>query len=351
MASTQSPSSGNTLRLPHPFLTTYSINPTTQSLEDRKLIQLVLSSTQPANSNPLPATTGPLHNNSLFFTDLRLLQNGARPAENINTPWGRARRSPESTFHWTSSSAPTIGQLWLLVYGIFTLHPDVETFRLKLSGASSSSLVPQLTATQLAIPHPANTTTSEPVGPSELLVLRSTFWQGAASPFGSRPVWALELPTDLANPGTFIAPLSNFPLAVEYTTTTKFPHERVHTRHPVRPAKPQRGSLIYSRYIPHLDEMFSMVASTTTTLSTFNSSTTGKTTLAFPRAGTKPALSTSIVNTSAVSTKTLTPLPCSQNGTTRFLHTLKFTGQRKTIWVLTTMLEILIVEGIVWSVM
>ncbi|TGZ81720.1 aerobactin siderophore biosynthesis protein iucB [Ascodesmis nigricans] len=253
----EAPASGTVLKLPHPYLTSYNIAPSSKQHENRKLLQISHQGA-PANAAPLPA---PLHNDSLFFSNLTFLKNGQRPAESINTPWGRARRSPESVFHWTSSSAPTLGQVWLAIYAIFTVWPEFEYFRLRLDGAGKDEVAQGLQDLLMAIPHPENMTTQDDpkTVPNELLVLRSTFWQGAGSPFGARPIWALELPTSSTGPGS-VKPLSNYPLAVEYTTTTKFPETRVHIRHPVRPAKPQPGSVIYSRYVPHLEENFNMVA-------------------------------------------------------------------------------------------
>jgi hypothetical protein len=100
----------------------------------------------------------------------------------------------------------------------------------------------------LAVDHPVSASDS----PEELLFLRTTFWQGAGSPFGPRPAW---LPEDPAAPLS----LSSFPLAPLNFTMTSEPGA-THVWHPRRPAKPRPGSVIYSRWIPHLRETFSMVA-------------------------------------------------------------------------------------------
>lgn len=121
----------------------------------------------------------------------------------------------------------------------------MELCRLTLDGTGKESLAKQLKAVLLATDHPAN---GEAV--DELLLLRSTFWQGAGSPFGPQSAWIPEDDT----PETPKA-LSSYPLT---------PYENVMTNgtawHPRRPAKPRPGSVIYSRYIPHLKENFSMIA-------------------------------------------------------------------------------------------
>ncbi|KAL8388208.1 hypothetical protein RB599_003108 [Gaeumannomyces hyphopodioides] len=94
---------------------------------------------------------------------------------------------------------------------------------------------------------PAAATGGEAAAP-ELLVLRSAFWQGAASPFGPRPVWA----PDEAGVSGYPAPALDHQLTDEPGTALCW--------HPRRPAKPRPGSVVYSRYVPHLRETFSMVA-------------------------------------------------------------------------------------------
>lgn len=178
-----------------------------------------------------------------------------------NTPWARARRSSAITFTWTSVEPPTIAQLWLLIYSCFTVHYTEESIRLNLVGTQTALIRNELIGVGLAIFHPVpfNTTpaadTWAPLKEHELIILRSSFWQGAGSPFGPRSAW---LPAEIES---IRQPLHAFPLPpTTQTLTTKFPSARIHTLHPIRPAKPTPGSIIYSRYIPHLDENFSMVA-------------------------------------------------------------------------------------------
>ena len=90
-----------------------------------------------------------------------------------------------------------------------------------------------------------------------LIVSQSTFWQGAGSALGVRDPWA---PVAHICPGLPKSP-DAFPLApLQCTFTTGFPESRIHARHPVRPLKSAPGFIFYSRYIPHLDELFSIVA-------------------------------------------------------------------------------------------
>ncbi|ETS83919.1 hypothetical protein PFICI_05795 [Pestalotiopsis fici W106-1] len=233
------------LKLPHPYLTPYVLAKSSKANKSAPFFQA--KPQQVANGKDLPE---PLHNTSLFFTEPTDLKSSERPAESNNTPWGRARRSPSSTFLWEGAEAPTLGQAWLLVYILFTVRPQMEYCRLTLEGAGKESLATQLKSVLLAIDHPANPETAE----DELLLLRSTFWQGAGSPFGPRTAW---IPED-DEPET-PKPLSSYPLTPYENTMTSEPNT-VLTWHPRRPAKPRPGSVIYSRYIPHLKENFSMVA-------------------------------------------------------------------------------------------
>lgn len=232
------------LRLPHPYQTPYGLVKTSQTTEGS--IQLFQIKTLSVDSkSALPPET--LHNDRLFFTEPVDLKSSERPPESNNTPWSRARRSPCSTWVWDGETAPTLGQAWLLIYMLFTLRPSMEGFRLLLSGTGKEDLAKQLKTVLLAIDHPIATGLTD-----ELLVPRSTFWQGAGSPFGPRTAW---IPEDtIAN-----KPFSSYPITPLENVMTAEPGQ-VLTWHPRRPAKPRPGSVIYSRWIPHLRENFSMVA-------------------------------------------------------------------------------------------
>ncbi|KAK3347962.1 acyl-CoA N-acyltransferase [Neurospora tetraspora] len=239
------------LKLPHPYQTSYLVVKGESGVANSYQLK------QQDNKAALPR---PLHNDSLFFTEPQDLKSSDKPHISINTPWGRARRSPSVAVSWKESTAPTVGQLWLIAYVIFTLRPSEEAFRLSTYGFGADKLARQLKAVGLAIDHPAPATPEQQKlhgtdAGKELLLLRGAFWQGAGSPFGARPAWAPETLAD-SEDGSLE---SVYPLqATEYVMTNE-PNSAL-CWHPRRRAKPAPGSLIYSRYIPHLKENFSMVA-------------------------------------------------------------------------------------------
>lgn len=260
------PADESVIKLPHPYQTEYAIQtgsaPAGVTVET-PVYQLVHKSS--AASKPLPFE---LDNSRLVFTDPIDLKSSELPASGNNSPWARARRSPCVSFFWDGAEAPTLAQAWLLVYTIFSLRPTKETFRLELRGANAAVLGRQLVDVLLAIDHPLKAReTREPstkTDESLLLVLRSTFWQGAGSPFGPRPVWCpAESPSSLPASN----PLGSYPLTALHNTMTissagdpEDPDRYQQSWHPIRPAKPAPGAVIYSRWIPHLKETFSMVA-------------------------------------------------------------------------------------------
>ncbi|KAK1781487.1 acyl-CoA N-acyltransferase [Copromyces sp. CBS 386.78] len=240
------------LKLPHPYQTSYVVV---------KGESGVANSYQLKQQDTKAALPRPLHNDSLYFTEPQDLKSSDKPHISINTPWGRARRSPSVAVSWKdSAAAPTVGQLWLIAYVIFTLRPSEEAFRLATYGFGADKLARQLKTVGLAIDHPSPATPEQQKlhgsdAGKELLVLRGAFWQGAGSPFGARPAWAPETLAD-SEDGSLE---SVYPLqATEYVMTNEA--NSALCWHPRRRAKPAPGSVIYSRYIPHLKENFSMVA-------------------------------------------------------------------------------------------
>jgi N5-hydroxy-L-ornithine N5-transacylase len=237
------------LRLPHPYLTTYYAVPSKEASEGARL--LLINSEAPQHQNKrgkeLPV---PLHRDNLSYTELQNAPE-ALPLPSNNSAWARSRRAPSSTIKW-EGGAPTLGQIWLIVYMILTQTPTTEILRLKLSGDNNQSVAYQLMESTLAVAHPSPDLDREESqsteGSDELIVLRSTFWQGAASPIGMRSAW---IPS---SGGQVNISTSDFAM------TTRFPSTKVHAWHPRRSSKPAPGATIYSRYIPALDEHFSMVA-------------------------------------------------------------------------------------------
>ncbi|GAB1317374.1 Acyltransferase MbtK/IucB-like conserved domain-containing protein [Madurella fahalii] len=230
------------LKLPHPYQTAYLVR---KADDGTNSYQLTPREAGPG-TKPLPQL---LHNTSVYFSEPQDLKSSDRPKDSNNTPWGRARRSPAVTVSWKSEQPPTIGQLWLITYAVFTVRPSEEAFRLEMYGFGADRLAQQLKTVGLAIEHP--TSASEDAKPTkELVVSRGAFWQGAGSPFGPRPAWVPEeQDPDLSG---YPLPPPEFVMTNEASTALCW--------HPRRRAKPAPGSVIYSRYIPHLRETFSMVA-------------------------------------------------------------------------------------------
>lgn len=229
------------IRLPHPYLTTYYLVPSNKTQNGNQLAQLRKAD---GEAQPFPHA---LHNDQLYFSAPQPVNPETTVPTSNNTAWARAQRSPSCVCTWEGSSAPTVGQIWLFLYTIFTAQEDIETFRLQLQGSNAEDLAHALRLSMVAIDHPLPVSSSisfQPT-PNELLVLRSAFWQGCASPLGAQPIW---LPT--WNPAAAVPHL-------DFTMTAT---EHVHRRHPRRHPKPTPGSLVYSRYIPFLDEHFSLVA-------------------------------------------------------------------------------------------
>lgn len=240
------------VKLPHPFLTAYRVRTVAEAETSPAKLSLTFHDQPPAGRSP----PQPLHLDSLSWLELAPPSPKTCPPPSNNTAWARARRAPKTTFQWTDTT-PTLGQIWNVVHAIYLAHPTHEYFSLALSGAGQDVLRTELLATGLGIEHPKATRPDDrAVQPStDLLILRSSFWQGAASPMGPRPIWVVGDGTD----GSLREPLSQYPPMPEnYHFTQKFPEEPIYARHPIRRPKPAPGSIAYSRYIPELDEHFSL---------------------------------------------------------------------------------------------
>jgi hypothetical protein len=239
------------VKLPHPFLTSYQV----KCNEDVTPAKFVLTlDKQPANTTALPQA---LHSDDLTWRDLTSRPADKCPPGSDNGAWARAYRSPQTTFAWSSQETPNLGQIWNVVHAIYLAHPTIEYFRLALEGSGREVVRQELLATGLAIEHPKPWREVQDTGISDgdILVLRSAFWQGAASPVGPRPIWAVGNGTQ----GPVRKPISEYPTMPEHQQfTMKFPEQPIYTLHPTRQPKPHPGSICYSRYIPELNEHFSL---------------------------------------------------------------------------------------------
>ncbi|TQB68715.1 hypothetical protein MPDQ_002895 [Monascus purpureus] len=247
--------------LPEPYKTRYQLKTISQNGSQRNF-KLVLAEQQNEGLSP----PQPLDHKSLTFTEPISIDRSNTLADSDNTSWAIAQRAPTVCLSWQSNLAPTVGQIWIVIYAIVSLRMESELFTVSLAGNGKESLIRELQAVGLARAHPVPSSSPRRRGHPALeafncsdyplVVSQAAFWQGAGSPFGPRPAW-------VASPSLHDFSrrvVGEYPLPpLEYTLTTKLTEPQVHTHHPVRPAKPSRGALIYSRYIPHLDEFFSMV--------------------------------------------------------------------------------------------
>ncbi|KAF2136000.1 uncharacterized protein K452DRAFT_322710 [Aplosporella prunicola CBS 121167] len=242
------------VKLPHPFLTVYRVQPVAGKTTTPATLALVHEQ-QPANGRAPPQ---PLHHAALTFRDLAFPPAAACPPLNNNSAWARARRAAQTTLAWTGSAAPSLGAVWNVAHALFLAYPERESLRLTLQGANSGVIRQELIATGLCVAHPAPWRPGDDLSatyPDELLLLRAAFWQGAASPAGPRPIWVTGTGTD----GALRTPLAQVPPMPElWTHTMKFPAEPVYAKHPVRRPKPAVRSIVYSRYIPEVEEHFSL---------------------------------------------------------------------------------------------
>lgn len=247
------------VKLPYPFLTTYKVNVVADTVPAKLSLTLL---EQPVEGRSLPQS---LHSDSLTWLDLASPSQEECPPTSDNGPWARARRAPATAFQWIGTEPPSLSQIWNVVHALYLAHPTNEYFRLTLHGDGKNTVRNELLATGLGIAHPQPWPQSrafQAVGDAaylqdELLILRSSFWQGAASPTDPRPIWTVGDGTDRHLRTT----LSQFAIWPEnYQLTNKFPQEFVYTRHPIRKPKPHPGSIVYSRYIPEVNQHFSLEA-------------------------------------------------------------------------------------------
>lgn len=256
------------LKLPHPYQTEYTVRKVSCPAvgENATFFQLALK--DGVAGAELPPVE--LHSNRLCFSAPLDLKSSELPPSSNNSPWARSRRSPFSSVRWDGAQ-PSLAQAWMLLYLLYSVRPGMEMVRLELKGQGAGVIAQQLKDVLLAIEHPSQAqgpqpTVITPGSADEAVVvgLRSTFWQGAGSPFGARPIWCpTESPSSL--PGS--NPLASYPLTpLQHTISVasagdpQDPGRYQQYWHPIRPAKPAPGAVVYSRWIPHLKETFSMVS-------------------------------------------------------------------------------------------
>lgn len=267
------PQEDTLIQLPHPYLGGYTVRRAFshdefqgKSSEGGLLFyQLIPREGAPAKASQ--KLREPLHSSDLYFTEPATLKSSELPPDSNNSAWARARRAPRVVLSWEGKEQPTLAQAWLAVYAIFTVRISEELIRLELRGKKAALVGQQLKDVLLAIAHPTQNGQQTPSTTDDnttIVLLRSAFWQGAGSPFGTRAAW---LPSESPSSLPASRPLSSYPLTpLQHTATLTSASDPsspslVHsTRHPLRPAKPAPGSLVYSRWIPHLKETFSMTA-------------------------------------------------------------------------------------------
>lgn len=239
------------IRLPEPYKTKYELRDTSWD-EDLLVFQLQPSKDQGDDVQNPPQ---PLHHDELHFSDLVKENPRTSLSQSDNTTWARACRSSVSYIMWDGNEVPTVGHIWNIVYALVSLYPSEETFRLSFASERSEKLLEQIKATGIAKDVP-KFLKPEYKTQQQILVSRAAFWQGAGSPFGTRAVW-------IAHPSThnhlrdLVTDFHRIPL--DYIVTSNSSSHLVNAQQPSRPGKPPPGSTIYSRYIRHLDEFFSMV--------------------------------------------------------------------------------------------
>ncbi|CAL3968655.1 unnamed protein product [Diplocarpon coronariae] len=287
-----SPHKYPTIKLPHPYLTTYHVLTTTNTdtnTTTKTYPTHIHSLSLVSHPDSAPSLPEPFHDPSLTWSPLTSPSSASSPPSTDNSLWARAARSPGTTFQWPSSSSsstfnsrpsspslspssapssaaatattPSLAAIWNVIHAIYLAHPSLEYFRLSLEGEGREVVERELLATGLAIGHPKPWHLSgkeDEEEADEVLVTRSAFWQGAGSPVGARGIWVADAST---HQGEKKPTFTRYPLYPSLTTLTmKFPHEAVYARHPTRRPKPAPGSIVYSRFIPELSEHFSLEA-------------------------------------------------------------------------------------------
>jgi hypothetical protein len=167
------------------------------------------------------------HESKLTGLALRMLPRlSSLPLLDDNTAPARAARSPAYCLEGRNID---LNNFSLLLYGFWTVRYMYETVRFVLP-ENAKTLATSILRSGAAITSPFVPLNAQSDSPTELLLLRDAFWQGALAP-------------------RFIThePSSSFPLSYMMSSTG--------FRHPFRTPKPMPGSDVYERWITHVNSM------------------------------------------------------------------------------------------------
>lgn len=160
---------------------------------------------------------------------LQLLADVADP----QSPFGAKEKDSELTLAWASVYA-----LWL--------HPDYRDDDLIAVSVDNARIGEYLQCTGLGIVSPFSPTETQEPGIIIYWLQCEAFWQGAGAPNSQH--WLQARPEVTSFPG-FNGTLGVFANQMSFTRKGN-----VCTVHPVRPAKPKPGTVIYSRFIVELGQ-------------------------------------------------------------------------------------------------
>ncbi|GME48125.1 Aerobactin siderophore biosynthesis protein iucb [Neofusicoccum parvum] len=227
------------LRLPHPWYTSYTIE---VAAFDEGLRQFHIQPSPRRNGETLHAQ---LHKDDLLWTEPKFTTSATDQQDHSPHFWTRPESIPISTLFWTQQR-PSIGQTWLAAYGLLSLYPRLDSILITLRGANAAEVGKELCRVGLLVADPS-ITTQHRTQPTEYFLFRGSFWQGAGSPFGSRPAWLATSST----PNTWEYP--PLPLHPAPSTSLSAPT-------PIRAPKPTPGTTLYSRFLAPLSQHLTLRA-------------------------------------------------------------------------------------------
>ena len=145
----------------------------------------------------------------------------------------------------TTASKPrdvTISDFWVAIYALYTLHHTQEQLPVTLSqfpNAQAHDIGAYVLKSGLGRTYPiSEIVPKKPLASEDILFIsRAAFWQGAGTTGYHQHGWLLN-------------PRPIFPSVASYTRT-----EKVIAMHPLRPAKPQPGEVLYRRWCSAVGQM------------------------------------------------------------------------------------------------